>query len=397
MKHFILVLNCGSSSIKFALYKWQTSGELVAHGLAERLDDVGANLKIKGALKHQENLVDKASHEQALEAILSALKPWQDKLLGIGHRVVHGGEHFRQSQIIDAAALELLAEVSPLAPLHNPVNLLGAKTCQKLMPNLPQIAVFDTAFHQSMPENAYLYGVPFDWYEQNQVRRYGFHGTSFRYITQEASQRLKLDESQINLIIAHLGNGCSACAVNSGKSVDTSMGMTPLEGFVMGTRSGSIDPGIFSYIAKAQNLSLDEINQILNKQSGLKGVSGVSNDMRSLVEESEKGNKSATRAIDLFCYNSARQMAALSTSLERIDAVVFTGGIGENAANIRAQIIENWKILNATIDPELNLKNGDEMGRISQLESTPVMVIATNEELMIAQDTFNLASQLEQI
>lgn len=397
MKHFILVLNCGSSSIKFALYNWQNSGELIAHGLAERLDDVGANLKVKGALNHQETLVEKASHEQALQAILEVLKPWQNKLLGIGHRVVHGGENFKQSQIINSNELALLEEVSPLAPLHNPVNLLGLKTCKKLMPELPQVAVFDTAFHQSMPENAYLYGVPFDWYEQNQVRRYGFHGTSFRYITQEASHRLKQDESQSNFIIAHLGNGCSACAVKAGKSVDTSMGMTPLEGFVMGTRSGSIDPGIFSYIAKAQNLSLDEINQVLNKQSGLKGVSGISNDMRSLVEESEKGNKNATRAIDLFCYNAARQMAALSTSLERIDAVIFTGGIGENAANIRAQIIENWKILNTAIDPELNLKNGDEIGRISQLGSTQVMVIATNEELMIAQDTYNLASKLEQI
>lgn len=390
MKNFILVLNCGSSSIKFALYQWQESGKLIAQGLAERLESSDANLKIKGEVNHQQALENNASHEQALEAILEALKPWQDKLIGIGHRIVHGGEEFKQSQLIDEKALSKLEKISVLAPLHNPVNLLGVRTCQKLMPELPQVAVFDTSFHQSMPETAYLYGVPIDWYEQNQVRRYGFHGTSFRYITQEATRRLELDQNDANFIIAHLGNGCSACAVKSGKSVDTSMGMTPLEGFIMGTRSGSIDPGIFSYISESRNLSLQEINQLLNKQSGLKGVSGISNDMRSLMSESKKGNKSATRAIELFCYHAARQMAALSTSLERIDAVIFTGGIGENSADIRYKIIENWKILATQIDSELNEKHGNEQGFINQPSSTKVMVIATNEELMIAQDTFEI-------
>lgn len=390
MKNFILVLNCGSSSIKFALYQWQESGKLIAQGLAERLDSSAANLKIKGEVNHQQALENGASHEQALEAILEALKPWQDKLIGIGHRIVHGGEEFKQSQLIDNKTLEKLEKISVLAPLHNPVNLLGVRTCQKLMPELPQVAVFDTSFHQSMPETAYLYGVPIDWYEQDKVRRYGFHGTSFRYITQEAIKRLNLDKNNANFLIAHLGNGCSACAVKSGKSVDTSMGMTPLEGFVMGTRSGSIDPGIFSYISESRNLSLQEINQILNKESGLKGVSGISNDMRSLMSESEKGNKSATRAIELFCYHAARQMAALSTSLERIDAVIFTGGIGENSADIRYKIIENWKILATQIDSELNEKHGNEQGFINQPGGTKVMVIATNEELMIAQDTFEI-------
>lgn len=390
MKNVILVLNCGSSSIKFALYKWQKTGEIIAQGLAERLGESGANVSIKGEVNHQQALTDEAGHEQALQAILDVLKPWQDKLMGIGHRVVHAGEHFKSSQLIDEQAIETLHNISALAPLHNPVNVLGIQACQKLMPNMPQVAVFDTAFHQSMPENAYLYGVPFQWYEDNQVRRYGFHGTSFRYVTQEAAKRLNKTPEKLNLIIAHLGNGCSACAVEAGKSVDTSMGMTPLEGFIMGTRSGSIDPGIISYIADQRDLSLDEINQILNKQSGLKGVSGISNDMRSLVSESEQGNKNATRAIELFCYHGARQMAALSTSLKRIDAVIFTGGIGENAANIRANIIEKWRILDAGIDPKLNAQNGDETGFIHKQGSVAVMVIPTNEELMIAQDTFEI-------
>ncbi len=389
MKPVILVLNCGSSSIKFALYHWHKKGELIASGLAERLQESGANLKIKGALSVQKALPN-AGHEQALEAILHALNPWQNELIGIGHRVVHGGEHFQQSQLIQADTLIQLEQINELAPLHNPVNILGIKACQKLMPTLPQVAVFDTAFHQSMPQQAYLYGTPFSWYQENQVRRYGFHGTSFRYISQEAAKRLGQAQEATNLIVAHLGNGCSACAIRQGKSVDTSMGMTPLDGLLMGTRSGSIDPGIFTYIAKARHLSMQDISQILNKQSGLQGVSGISNDMRTLVSESDQGNVDAMRAIDLFCFKAAREMAALCTSLERIDAIVFTGGIGENAAVIRANIIANLKLLNIQIDAKLNQEQGDKIGRISHSDSLPVLVIATNEELMIAQDTFNL-------
>lgn len=389
MKTVILVLNCGSSSIKFALYDWQNSGELIVSGLAERLQESGANLSVKGEISLQQALPD-ASCEQALAAILTALEPWQKRLIGVGHRVVHGGENFHQSQLIKPDTLIQLEQLNALAPLHNPVNILGIKTCQKLMPNLLQVAVFDTAFHQSMPQYAYLYGVPFDWYEENQVRRYGFHGTSFRYIAQEASKRLNQAESDTNLIVAHLGNGCSACAIENGKSVDTSMGMTPVDGLLMGTRSGSLDPGVFEHIAKARNLSVADISQALNKNSGLKGVSGISNDMRTLVAEKAKGNQAASRAIDLFCFMAARQMAALSTSLNRIDAIVFTGGIGENASDIRAQIIANWKLLNITIDAKLNRIHGDKLGRISSADSLPVLVVATNEELMIAQDTFNL-------
>lgn len=389
MKTVILVLNCGSSSIKFALYDWQNSGELIASGLAERLQESDANLSIKGEI-HLQQALPNASCEQALAAILSALEPWQKRLVGIGHRVVHGGEHFHQSQLIKPDTLIQLEQLNALAPLHNPVNILGIKTCQKLMPNLLQVAVFDTAFHQSMPQHAYLYGVPFAWYQENQVRRYGFHGTSFRYIAQEASKRLNQAASETNLIVAHLGNGCSACAIENGKSVDTSMGMTPVDGLLMGTRSGSLDPGVFAHIAKARNLSIDEISQALNKHSGLKGVSGISNDMRTLVAERANGNQAASRAIELFCFMAARQMAALSTSLERIDAIIFTGGIGENASDIRAQIIANWKLLHIHIDAELNRTHGDKLGRISSADSLPVMVIATNEELMIAQDTFNL-------
>ncbi|WP_269843669.1 acetate/propionate family kinase [Bacterioplanes sanyensis] len=311
------------------------------------------------------------------------------QLAGIGHRVVHGGERFSASTRLTADVLEQLQQISDLAPLHNPVNLLGIETLAELLPELPQVAVFDTAFHQSLPQQAYLYAVPYDWYQQDGVRRYGFHGTSYRYVSQAAAQRLNKPLAQCNLLIAHLGNGCSACAIADGRSVDTSMGLTPLEGLVMGSRSGDIDAGVFEHLARTRQYDSAEVVHALNKHSGLQGLSGgLSNDMRTLLQAEQQGDSAAKRAIEVFCFRAARQLAALQTSLPSLDALVFTGGIGEHAAVIRQRICTAWRSMNWQLDDALNQQHGDDHGRISQPNSPMVMVIATDEERMIAADTY---------
>ncbi len=386
----VLVINSGSSSVKFALYSAPTATTPVLTALAERLNEPGSAIRLKGAITDQQSLGEHASHRQALQAFLELAAAHTASLRGIGHRVVHGGERFRHSTLMDDQAIADLAELSALAPLHNPLNLQGIELCRELFAGIPQVAVFDTSFHQTIPESAYLYGVPYDWYEQNAVRRYGFHGTSYRYVTQAAAARLGKPADEVNLLIAHLGNGCSATAVLNGQSVDSSMGLTPLEGLVMGSRCGDIDPGLIEHMARNRSLSLEQIMHDLNRSSGLKGLSGLSNDMRTLLEAEAAGHSGARRAIDVFCFRVARQFAALSVSLPRMDAVVFTGGIGEHATQVRQRILSAWRNIPFRVDASLNQQHGDHNGRITEPDSPLVLVVPTDEERMIALDTYQL-------
>jgi acetate kinase len=392
MSSNILVLNCGSSSIKFAIFD-MTQQQVLISGLAERLYESQPNINWQGQF-NGEAIINDQGHQAALDKLASLLAEWNilNSLTGIGHRVVHGGEEFSASTLLNDDNIASLKTLNHLAPLHNPVNMLGIEACQKLLPELPQVAVFDTAFHQSMPEHAYLYAVPQAWYKDHGVRKYGFHGTSYRYITQVCAEQLSKPVEELNILCAHLGNGCSASAILNGKSVDTSMGLTPLDGLIMGTRCGSIDPSLVEFMMKAENASIEEIMTSLNKKSGLLGLSGCSNDMRTLLAEEESGNEQAGQAINAFCYRIARELGALSASLPSIDAIVFTGGIGEHAASIRQRIIDFWPNAQITLDPKLNKQAGNEQGLISKTDSPKVMVIATNEELMIAQDCYELCN-----
>ena len=387
----ILVLNCGSSSLKFAVIHPQNS-QCIAQGLAERLGSDQASLSYEFESDKQLIKLNKGDHEDAIAAVIQKLKDHDvfNTLCGVGHRVVHGGETFSQSQMINEANLAELEKLSHLAPLHNPVNVLGIRILLKIVPDLPQVAVFDTAFHQSIPETAFLYALPYKLYQQQGVRRYGFHGTSYRFVSQEAARRLNKPLNESHFLIAHLGNGCSACAIKNGESVDTSMGLTPLEGLAMGTRSGDIDPGLFPFLAERLNISMSDVMTILNKQSGLLGLSGISNDMREIQQAAEQGDVRANMAIEVFAFKIARYLGALAVSLPRIDALVFTGGIGENDRLTRSLVLEHLALLGFELDGQLNQSNGDPIGRITSQDSTLAMVVATNEELMIAQDTQSL-------
>ena len=388
----ILVLNCGSSSIKFAIFDMNQQNILI-NGLAERLYEAQPTINWSGQVKGEANIIDQG-HQAALDKLATLLAEWDilDSLTGIGHRVVHGGEKFSASTLLNDDNIAALKTLNHLAPLHNPVNMQGIEACQKLLPNLPQVAVFDTAFHQSMPEHAYMYAVPQAWYQDHGVRKYGFHGTSYRYIVQACAEQLNKPVNKLNILCAHLGNGCSASAIVNGQSVDTSMGLTPLDGLIMGTRCGSVDPGLIEFIMSAENASIEDVMTSLNKKSGLLGLSGCSNDMRTLLSAEADGNQQASKAIDAFCYRIARELGALSTSLPTIDALVFTGGIGEHAAVIRQRIIDFWPNARISLDKELNQKHGDDNGVISQADSPKAMVLATNEELMIAQDCYELCN-----
>lgn len=392
MDQSVLVINCGSSSIKFALYPNANASQPSIKALAERLGEPSPVVSIKGDINEHISLPAGSAHQDALSTFLDTCKNQLQHLVGIGHRVVHGGETFSESTLLDADTIAQLHRVSDLAPLHNPVNLLGIELCQQLRPELPNIAVFDTAFHQTMDEQAYLYAVPYDWYQNAGVRRYGFHGTSYRYVSAEAARLLNRDPNQLNMIIAHLGNGCSACAVANGRSVDTTMGLTPLEGLVMGSRSGDIDPGMIDYMVHHQGKTLEQVSSDLNRNSGLKGLSGLSNDMRTLLQAEADGDHNAKRAVDVFCFRAARQLAGLAASLPSIDAMVFTGGIGEHANVVRQRILSAWRSAAFRLDLDLNNANGDQAGRITVSGSPLAMVVATDEERMIAQDTYQLVN-----
>jgi acetate kinase len=392
----VLVLNCGSSSAKFAVIDAVTGREL-ASGIAQRLGSAQASLDFKADGRKESRLLHGAGHEQALRAVVALLEELglAKQIAGIGHRVVHGGAKFSGSMPITPAVVAKIEECIPLGPLHNPANLLGIKISQELFPGLLQVAVFDTAFHQTMPPRAYLYAVPYDWFAKHEVRRYGFHGTSHRYVSQQAVKQLGLDPEDHAIVTCHLGNGCSLAAVRNGHSMDTTMGLTPVDGVVMGTRSGSIDPSIISHMKKELNCSAEHVMDQLNKNSGLLGISGLSNDMRTLQEAAANGHERAALAIDKFCYSVAKAAAGMIVSLGRVDALVFTGGIGENAVDVRARIVDLLGFAGFALDAHANALHGKALrGRITRTTSPMAAVVATNEELMIALDTAEIAGHL---
>jgi acetate kinase len=392
MPSVVLVLNAGSSSLKFALIE-PGSGQVVAEGAGDRLGGDQPTLR----LGHEppRNLAAHATHADVLEELLTHLLTHlpDHPIAAVGHRVVHGGEAFSDSVVIDVEVIRQIRACAELAPLHNPANLLGIEAAERHLPGLPQVAVFDTAFHQTLPPRAYLYGIPYALYERHKVRRYGFHGTSHRYVAGEAARRLGRPLASLHLVTAHLGNGASACAVRAGRSVDTTMGLTPLEGLVMGTRSGDVDPNLHQFLAEHAGLDLRAITDLLNRESGLLGISGLSNDMRTLLEAAEQqGHARARLAIDVFCYRLARSILALGAGLDRVDALVFTGGIGEHAGPVRAETLAQLRVLGAELDPELNRAHGaPPTGRITRESSRLLaLVVPTNEELVIARETARL-------
>ncbi|MCC4798762.1 acetate kinase [Enterovibrio norvegicus] len=396
MSKLVLVLNCGSSSLKFAIVDAQTGDEHLT-GLAECLQLPEARIKWKLDGKHEAQLGNGAAHKEALSFIVDTIlasKPELAENLGaIGHRVVHGGEQFTQSALICENVLKGIQDASSFAPLHNPAHLVGIEAAKAAFPELQNVAVFDTAFHQTMPEEAYLYALPYKLYKENGIRRYGMHGTSHFFIAQEAAEQLGKPVEELNIINCHLGNGASVCAIKNGKSVDTSMGMTPLEGLVMGTRSGDLDPAIIFHLHDALGYSVEEINNMLTKESGLAGLTEVTSDCR-FVEDNYGTKEEATRAMDVFCHRLAKYVAGYTACLDgRLDAIVFTGGIGENSGPIRELVLNRLGLLGVEVDQERNLKArfGGEGVITSDNSRVPAMVISTNEELVIAQDTARLA------
>lgn len=392
----VLVVNCGSSSLKYQLIDSETEKAL-AVGLCERIG-------IDGRLNHtpaggEKVVINDAlpNHEVAIQSVLAALTDANhgvikslDEIGAVGHRVVHGGEKFASSVVINDEVIAAIEECNDLAPLHNPANLIGINACKTIMPGVPMVAVFDTAFHQTMPKEAYLYGLPFEYYDKYKIRRYGFHGTSHSFVSKRAIDVAGLDANNSKVIVCHLGNGASISAVKNGQSVDTSMGLTPLEGLIMGTRSGDIDPAIIEFIAHKENKSIDDIMTILNKKSGVQGMSGVSSDFRDLQKAADEGNEHAKEAIAVFAYRVAKYVGAYAAAMNGVDAIAFTAGLGENDNIVRKTVCGYLGFLGITLDEEENKKRGFE-NIISTADSkVKVLVIPTNEELAIARETVAL-------
>ncbi len=389
----VLIINRGSSSVKMALLA-MPSEQLLAEGLAERLGQAQAMLTWNIEGEAYTTAFAGSECDAVIQNMLHTLlrKVDKGKIVAVGHRVVHGGEHFTKPVVFDADVLAEVGAVSHLAPLHNPANLSGVRAAMEFLPSVPHIAVFDTAFHHTIPPHAYLYAVPWHWYHEYGVRRYGFHGASHHYAGQEAAKVLGRAFNDCQLLTAHLGNGCSATAISNGRSVDTTMGFTPMEGLVMGTRSGDLDPGVHDFIARQTGCSLEEITNTLNRESGLLGLSGCSNDMRTLLEKCAAGDERATLAINVFCYRLAKALAALTVALDHVDAIVFTGGIGEHAAAIRMKTVQHLSHFGIQLDTRRNSQHGQSShGFISKSESDfPVLVIATDEEKMIARYVYEV-------
>ena len=395
MSKLILVLNCGSSSLKGAVLNSE-NGDVLLSCLGEKLNlaDAYITFKVNGQ-KERVDLSATPNHTGAVGAMLEKLKAMGlDSQIGaIGHRVVSGGEEYSESVLIDDSVMAAIEKCIPLAPLHNPANLLGIRAAQDIFKGLPNVAVFDTAFHQTMPEHAYMYAIPRKFYRDLGLRRYGFHGTSYRFVAEEAANVLGADKNNLKLVIAHLGNGASITAVRNGKSMDTSMGLTPLEGLVMGTRSGDVDPSIFSFLADNLKLSTQQITDILNKESGLMGISELSSDCRVIEEESLNGHEGAVLALEMFSYRLAKYVASMAVAAGGLDALVFTGGIGENSDIIREKVLNYCEFLGFSVDKEANTAaRFGKAGVITAAGSkVKAVVIPTNEELMIAQDTARLS------
>ena len=390
----VLVLNSGSSSVKFAVL-YPESGERVMEGIGERLGTPEALLRVQwfpaGVVAES---VPEGTHRAVVAHVLNQLAQAghaEVRLLAAGHRVVHGGERFTSSVRVDDSVIAALRSFSHLAPLHNPGNVAGIEAVRAAMPELPQVAVFDTAFHQTMPPHAFRYAIPEDWYTRHAVRRYGFHGISHRFVSERAAAMLGRSPAELRLVTAHLGNGCSATAVRDGVSVDTTMGLTPLEGLVMGTRSGDVDPGLLGYLAGRTGMNVDELTDTLNSHSGLEGLSGLSNDMRTVVAAATDGHERARLALNVFVHRLSKAIAGLVVGLERLDALVFTGGIGENSAVVRGLVLDRLGFLGLAEDVEANAEHGRHTGgRISRAGASLALVVPTDEELLIARDTARL-------
>lgn len=393
----VLVINAGSSSVKYKLFKMEDESSL-AEGMVDRIGLKGSILKHKPTGKQEFKFEsDIPNYETALDDVMKALthnkygviKDIKD-ISAVGHRVVHGGEKISSSILIDSEVEEIIRDYFSLAPLHNPPNLMGIMACKKLLSGIPQVAVFDTAFHRTIPEEAYLYAIPYRLYEEYAIRRYGFHGTSHRYVADMASNIIGKPLNKIKMVTCHLGNGCSITAIKEGKSIDTSMGFTPLEGLIMGTRSGDIDPAIIFYLTERVGLSVQEINSMLNRESGLLGLSGISRDMRDILKSAQEGNKDAIMTIDCFVYRIRKYIGAYATSMGGLDAIVFTAGIGENSAKIRSMVCERLEFLGINIDEKKNFGNKRNSIISSDNSIVKALVISTNEELMIARDTISI-------
>lgn len=393
----VLVINCGSSSLKFQLID-SISEKVLAKGLCERIGIEGSRLVYQPEGGEKEVIEsDMPNHSKAVGMVLDALVNEKtgvikslDEVGAVGHRIVHGGEKFASSTIITDEVIEAIKECNDLAPLHNPANLIGIDACKEHMPDTPMVGVFDTAFHQTMPEDAYIYGLPYEYYEKYKVRRYGFHGTSHSYVSKRVSEILDKPYDELKTIVCHLGNGASICAVNGGKSVDTSMGLTPLEGLIMGTRSGDIDPAIMEFIANKENMSMGEVMNVLNKKSGVYGITGFTSDFRDIMDAMAKGDKRAELAIHVFAYRVIKYIGAYAAVMNGVDAIAFTAGLGENNSYIRERICNSLEYLGVKIDKSLNETKQDEIIISTPDSKVKVLVVATNEELKIARETLAL-------
>ena len=393
----VLVINCGSSSLKFQLIDSEKE-HVLAKGLCERIGIDKSSITYQSdKCEKMTKEVDMPTHNEAINAVISALTDEKTGVINdmsevkaVGHRVVHGGEYFSSSAIVDEDVLEKIEKCNYLAPLHNPANVIGIKACMKIMKDTPNVVVFDTAFHQTMPEEAYLYGIPREYYEKHKIRRYGFHGTSHSYVSKRVAQIINKPVEELKTIVCHLGNGASICAVDGGKSVDTSMGLTPLAGVMMGTRSGDIDPGILEVLAKMKNKDVSEITNILNKKSGVSGLSQVSSDFRDITKAIEEGNTVAKSALDAYIRTVVRFVGAYVAVMNGVDTIVFTAGVGENNSAVRAGVVKHLKYLGVELDEEANKIRGEEKLISTADSKVKVYVVPTNEELAIARETVEL-------
>ncbi len=393
----VLVINCGSSSLKYQVINSDTE-QVLAKGLCERIGIDGRLVYTPAGGEKEISNLDMPTHKQAIQYVINALTNEKtgvikslDEIGAVGHRLVHGGEEFACSTLITEDVIKAVEECSDLAPLHNPANLIGVRACQELMPDTPMAGVFDTAFHQTMPLEAYMYGIPYEYYEKYKIRKYGFHGTSHSFVSKRMAELLGKPIEDLKIIVCHLGNGSSICAVNGGKSVDTSMGLSPLEGLIMGTRSGDIDPSVMEFICKKENMDINGIMEVLNKKSGVQGLSGVSSDFRDLQAGAEAGNKRCEMAVDVFCYRVLKYIGAYVAAMNGVDAIAFTAGLGENDEIVRRKVVSRLGYLGITLDEEVNDNGrGKEIAISTPDSKVPVWIVPTNEELAIARETVAL-------
>ena len=393
----VLVINCGSSSLKYQVIDSE-SEQVLAKGLCERIGIDGRLVYTPAGGEKEVSNLDMPTHKQAIQYVIDALTNEKtgvikslDEIGAVGHRLVHGGEKFACSTLINEDVIKAVEECSDLAPLHNPANLIGVRACQELMPDTPMAGVFDTAFHQTMPQEAYMYGVPYEYYENYKVRKYGFHGTSHSFVSKRLAELLGKPIEDLKIVVCHLGAGASICAVDGGKSIDTSMGLSPLEGLIMGTRSGDVDPSVIEFICKKENLDINGIMEVLNKKSGVQGLSGVSSDFRDLQAGAADGNERCAMAVDVFCYRVVKYIGAYVAAMNGVDAIAFTAGLGENDEIVRRKVVKRLGYLGITLDEEVNDNGrGKEIAISTPDSKVPVWIVPTNEELAIARETVAL-------